>query len=183
LCDSSTCYDSVRIIDLRPYHSVTLVLCPTVLTTGPYAFGRLVDYDFLVYDSSFVNAALVNLPASVLTPYPNPAVVAEMDGESLIFRFGAPTDTTTFPSYSNVLMQLDIYSVAGELVRTLEGIYDGRDRVGPIPGQIYEIGWDMKNQAGKEVASGVYLAVARLFKGSSRMTPLAENRVKVAVIR
>jgi hypothetical protein len=106
-----------------------------------------------------------------------------MDGQLLTFRFGAKTDTTSFPAYSTVLMQLDIYSVAGELVRTLEGIYAGQDRIGPVPGQVYEIGWDMKNQAGREVASGVYLAVARLFGGPGRTNPLAEDRVKVAVIR
>jgi hypothetical protein len=182
-CVSPPCYDSIRVIDLRPYHSITLLLCPTILSTGPYAFGGYVDFDFFVYDSSLVNEALVNLPASVLTPYPNPAVVGEMDGESLTFRFGATTDTTSFPTYSTVLMQLDIYSVAGELVRSLEGVYSGQDRIGPVPGQVYEIGWDMKNQAGKEVASGIYLAVARLFGGQGRTNPLAEERVKVAVIR
>jgi hypothetical protein len=171
------------VIDLRPYHSMTLVLCPTTLSIGPYPFGGHVDFDFYVYDTSFVDETLVNLPASVLTPYPNPAVVGEMDGQLLTFRFGAKTDTTSFPAYSTVLMQLDIYSVAGELVRTLEGIYAGQDRIGPVPGQVYEIGWDMKNQAGREVASGVYLAVARLFGGPGRTNPLAEDRVKVAVIR
>ena len=183
LCDSPPCYDTIRVIDLRPYHSITLVFCPTTLSTGPYPLGGEVKFDFLIYDSSIVNETLVNLSATVLTPYPNPAVVGEMDGESLTFRFGAETDTTSFPAYSTVLMQLDIYSVAGELVRTLEDVYAGQDRIGPTPGQVYEIGWDMKNQAGKEVASGVYLAVARLFGGPDRTNPLAEDRVKVAVIR
>ena len=184
-CASPPCYDTIRVIDLRPYHSITLVLCPTTLSTGPYPFliNGGVDFDFFVYDSSLVDEALVNLPASVLTPYPNPAVTDEMDGESLTFRFGAKTDATSFPTYSTVLMQLDIYSVAGELVRTLEGVYSGQDRIGPLPGQVYEIGWDMKNQAGKEVASGIYLAVARLFGDPDRTNPLAEERVKVAVIR
>jgi len=182
-CGPSTCNDSVRAIDLRPYHSITLVLSPTTFSVGPYAFGRYVDFNFTIFDSSFVNEALVNLPASILTPYPNPAVVNEMDGQSLTFRFGAKTDTTSFPAYSTVLMQLDIYSVAGELVRTLEGVYAGQDRIGPLPGQVYEIGWDMKNQAGRGVASGVYLAVARLFGGPNGATPLTEGRVKVAVIR
>ncbi|MCX6834510.1 MAG: DUF6055 domain-containing protein [candidate division Zixibacteria bacterium] len=183
LCGPSTCNDSVRAIDLRPYHSITLVLCPTTFNFPPYTFGRYVDFNFSIYDSSFVNEALANQPASILTPYPNPAVAREMDGQGLTFRFGAKTDSTSFPAYSTALMQLDIYSVAGELVRTLESVYAGLDRIGPVPGQVYEIGWDMKNQAGKEVASGVYLAVARLFGGADRATPLAEDRVKVAVIR
>jgi hypothetical protein len=182
-CDSSTCFDSLRVIDHRRFHSITVILCPTTLNTGPYSLGDNVLFNFTVFDSSFVDEELINLPGSVLTPYPNPAVVGEMGGETLKFRFGAETDLTSFPSYSTVLMQLDIFNVAGELVKTIAGTYDNQDRVGPVPGQTYEIGWDMKNQSGKEVASGVYLAVARLFGGADRTNPLAEDRVKVAVIR
>jgi len=182
-CGPSTCYDSVRVIDLRPYRSLTLVLTPSTLSTGPYAFGNYVEFAYRIFDTSRVDQRLANLTPAVLTPYPNPAVTREMGGDDLTFRFRTRTDSTSFPVANTALLQLDIYSVAGELVRTLEKPYEGLDRDGPRPGGIYEVGWDMRNQAGKEIASGVYLAVARLFDGPARKTQLAEERVKVAVIR
>jgi hypothetical protein len=176
--DTTTCADSARVINLRPYRSITLIMTPSTPNFGPYLFGNHVDFDFSV----FVNASPANLAPAVLTPYPNPAVVSEMDGEDLKFRFSASTDDVGYPTLTNPVLQLDIYTVAGELVQTLEYGY-GDDRVGPRPGGIYEIGWNMKNQSGKDVASGVYLVVARLFDRTGRQTEVAEKQVKVAVIR
>jgi hypothetical protein len=71
----------------------------------------------------------------------------------------------------------------GELVQTLEYEVSDDERYGQRYGGGYEVGWNMKNQAGKDIASGVYLVVARLFDGTGQKVELAEEQVKVAVIR
>jgi hypothetical protein len=181
-CGPSNCLDSARVIDLRPYRSLTLVMTPS--TPNVMNDTVRVILEFVIFDSSVVNEALVNLSPAVLTPYPNPAVVSEMGGEDLNFRFQVTTDSSSFASMDNPILQLDIFTIAGELVRTVEvEFHEGDDRYGPRPGGGYEVGWDMKNQAGKEVASGAYLAVARLFDGSRKKTQMVEQQVKVAVIR
>ncbi|MEW5796489.1 MAG: MXAN_6640 family putative metalloprotease [Candidatus Zixiibacteriota bacterium] len=181
-CDQ-VCSDSIGVIPLMPYRSLTLALTPTSLSTGPYTFGNQVKFAYSVFDESSVDSSLVNLTPAVLMPYPNPAVISDMGGDDLTFAFRTYTDSVGFAASSHTKLQLDIYTVAGELVRSLERLFTGEDRQGPRPGGMYEVGWDMRNQAGKNVASGVYLAVARLFGGAGFRTQLAEERVKVAVIR
>ena len=41
----------------------------------------------------------------------------------------------------------------------------------------------MKNESGKDVASGIYLVVARMYEGSSTTNLLVTDQTKVAVIR
>jgi len=182
-CDSSTCYDSVAVIDLRPYRSLTLVMTPAIPSVGPYGFGSEVEISYSVFDSAFIDATIVDLEPSLLTPYPNPAVVSAMGGSDLMFRLQAPTDASGFPDLTQVLLRLEVYTVAGEIVRTIDEVQDSHDRSGPRPGGVFEIGWDIKNQAGKDVASGVYLVVARLYEGTSTNTMLVTDQTKVAVIR
>ncbi len=180
--DTTTCADSARVINLHSYRSVTLVLTPSTRIVGPFLFGNLVPVKFGIFNRSTVDENLVDLTPAVLTPYPNPAVVSEMNGQELVFRYRASTDSLSFAATTNPILELEIYTVAGELVRTMEVPF-GDDRYGPRPGGGYDIGWDMKNQSGKDVASGVYLAIARLFDGGHRKLQLVEKQVKVAVIR
>ena len=67
--------------------------------------------------------------------------------------------------------------------RVVAEVQDSHDREGPRSGGVFEIGWDMKNEAGKEVASGVYLAVVRMYEGDSPVELLVTDQTKVAVIR
>ncbi len=182
-CGPSTCNDSVRSIDLRDYRSITLVLTPSSLTAGPYSFGNYIGFAYVIDDTSYIDQGLVDLPPAILTPYPNPAVASEMDGDALTFRFQYPTDSTSFPISNTALLQLDVFNVAGEIVQTLKVAFDGTGREGPRLGGIFETEWDMKNQAGREVASGVYLVVARLYDSQAKAILLVQDRVKVAVIR
>jgi hypothetical protein len=130
-----------------------------------------------------IDSSLLNVPSAVLAPYPNPAVVSEMGGSGLTFRFRLPTDSTTYPAYPTAYLLVDLFTVAGERVKTVEGVFVGEDRTGEHREGVYEAQWNMRNDGGNEVASGVYLACARLFESSDKKSLLAEDRVKVAVIR
>ncbi len=175
--------DTVRIIDVRDYRSVTFIFTPTTVNPYLYSGTAVVNLGYNIGDTSAVDPALANVPAAVLTPYPNPAVINEMGGAQLTFRFQAPTDETSYPTYSQALLLVDLYNVAGEYVSTVSGMFTGDDRTGTHRYGIYEAGWDMKNSAGKDVASGVYVAYARLYEGQDKNELLAEDHVKVAVIR
>jgi len=177
-----TCTDSISFLDLRPYTTATIVFAPSTLNPWRYEPQETLALGYQVSNFSEIDPALVNLSAAVLTPYPNPAVMSEMDGEDLNFRFRVPTDTTSFPIYGTAYLLVDVFNVAGERVRTLEGNYAGESR-DSIQVIYLDAGWDMNNQSGRAVASGVYLAVARLYVDANKQKLLAEDRVKVAVIR
>ena len=120
---------------------------------------------------------------SELIAFPNPSVTAEMTREEVHFRFKLNSSIGTLQVCHAPLMTVDLFTVAGELVATLEGeaslVYvdetsqETRD----------EPYWTMVNQAGARVASGVYIAVARLYCDATRKTLVAENKAKVALIR
>ncbi|MCP4684248.1 MAG: hypothetical protein GY867_02270 [bacterium] len=166
------------LIDAREYRAVTVVFTPA--TPAPSLYSPT-TYLRLGYAASLETAELHG--PSVLSPYPNPAVVAEMGGAPLTFRFQYPTVTVASPLSGTAVLLVDLYTVAGEYVRSLGGDPIGEDVTGNSAYRVFEIGWDMKNQSGRDVASGVYLAYARLYEGSERTELLAEDKVKVAVIR
>lgn len=167
-------------IDARKYRTVTVIFTPT--TPAPARYTPT-TYLPLGYAASLESADAFALGGSVLSPYPNPAVVSEMGGAGLTFRFQYPTDTSAVTLSETALLLVDLYTVAGEYIRTLEGDYFGEDRAGDHLHGLFEVAWDMRNQAGNEVASGVYLAYARLYNNADKTQLLAEDRVKVAVIR
>jgi hypothetical protein len=120
---------------------------------------------------------------SDLHAYPNPAVEANMTNKEVHFRFRIPEYLPTLTNCAPGNMTVDIFSVAGEKVTTLEEdftleSFDG-DQLQTVAGPV----WRMINSSGKAVASGVYIAVARLYCGQFKNELLAENKVKVAVIR
>ena len=68
--------------------------------------------------------------------------------------------------------------MAGERIRTLDGATQSDERLG-----VYTAEWDLKNASGEPVASGVYVAFARLFADSDHKQLLSEDKTKVLVIR
>ena len=182
LCNS-TCNDSSSIIDIDDYSSITLILTPSAPSVGPFDFGEFISFGYVSADSSEVDSSLMNLPAAVLLPYPNPAVLSEMADENITFRFRLPTDETTYPIYDEFKLVIELFTVAGEKVRTIVEDRVSQDIYGPNPGGVFEAEWDLKNGAGNDVASGVYLALAKLYAGTDTGDPLAEDQVKVALIR
>ena len=110
-------------------------------------------------------------------------MASELAGEGVTFRFQVGTDETTTPIRQSAYLLVDVYSIAGERVKTVEGEFAGDDRTGEHRSGIFEAKWDMRNEGGDDVASGVYLAYARLYEGPYKRELLAEDHVKVALIR
>jgi hypothetical protein len=165
------------------YRSITYILSPGVDVAALYYEQILSDDEtarlgYSVDERTIIDEALVNLPSAVLMPYPNPAVVGNMSEEVVSFAFQVDTDTASVAIYSSPTMQVDIYTIAGELVASITDMAFHDELRGR-----YTIEWDMRSAAGSEVASGAYLAYARLFSDPDRSTLLAEDRVKVAIIR
>jgi hypothetical protein len=107
-----------------------------------------------------------------------------MGNQPLVFRFRVPTDSTSFQVSTIVTLKVDLFSVSGELVRSIVTEFDGDTRNSPDPGGTVEATWDMKNQSGKDVASGVYLAVGRLtYVDQTGASVEHVDKTKVAVIR
>lgn len=156
-----------------------------------YSPGVLAEYGYRVRESaSPLDPSRLNVPGAVLYPYPNPAVLAEMTDPMLTFLFQMPTDENGSPILvrdsigpNNIVIRnpqlvVDIFTIAGEYVTTIEQVPELIDELGE-----YRIRWDMKNQSGREVSSGAYIAYARMFESFRRNELLAEAKVKVAIIR
>ena len=175
------------------YRTATLVFTPATTDTSVFYTGSIQGLGYALLDTNFLSPdpTLANLTPAHLIPYPNPAVVSRMGtgaasdkGRNIWFRFQVPTDSAAELIYETPVYKVDMYTVAGELVRTREMQVPGTlDRDTGPPQVIYEIDWDMKNASGRDVASGVYLVYARLYSSEKMMNLLAEARAKVAIIR
>ncbi len=171
----------INMYNRSKFSTITLIFTPASADYHDYSFqdaDTLRYLGFVIDETKGFDSTLVDLPGAVLTPYPNPAVVANMNGQDLRFRFQVPTDASSLPLTTTPAISLDIYNVAGERVRTVSNVRATSVREGT-----YEAGWDMKNASGNNVASGVYVAVARLYVGASTNAPVAEKKVKVLVVR
>ncbi len=184
--------NSVAAVEVKTPHrfeSVTLIWSPASTNPAAYTLNTGLTIAFIMDETYGVDSTLVSVPGTILTPYPNPAVLSQMrerNMSELKFRFQIPTDTGSLPIiWSNPNITLDIFNVAGERVRTLTrpaAVDFATKRSESRTGQ-FETGWDMKNEAGKDVVSGVYIAVARLYVGGANTAPVAEQKVKVVIVR
>jgi hypothetical protein len=180
---------SLKVIQPNQYRSITMIVSPASYAMEAYKTPSY-DYTFGYYvpellDSAridtpiIIDSEFVDIPAAILAPYPNPAVVGDMGGSPLKFRFQIPTDSFSNCIYSEPSFTVDIFSVAGEFVRGFTSVtphHCGRQVE-------FRAEWDMKNERGKEVASGVYIAVGRVYSSAKKHLLLAEDKVKVAIIR
>ncbi len=163
------------------YLNVTIALSPATASNStdyyrsyPYSIPMDVGY---FAEADIETDEYANKPSAVLAPYPNPAVVSRMGVEPLRFRMQVATDAQGLPLIETPYLVVDIFTVAGELVRTVD-----QPEPNPIRG-LYEVAWDMRNDGGTEVASGAYIAYGRLYESDEKKQLLAEDHVKVAIIR
>jgi hypothetical protein len=184
----------VRVTDPRQYRSVTLALAPGSWRYEPYSdpdwdswYGYIITdslVDSLIDTALTIDTAAINVEAAVLTAYPNPAVIKNMSGQNLRFRFTIPTDSQSVPTYLAPLCIVDIYTSAGEYISTVDTIADPYLNPNPyVRTVLFEIDWDMKTEARTDIVSGVYICVAKLYSSANRSELLAEDKAKVLVIR
>ncbi len=164
------------------YRSIAMIFSPASHIRLNYSQYSPIDLAYFVFDKGLVDSAYIGLPASVLTPYPNPAVLSEMDTDSVYFRFQVPTNESSYPVLAGTYLVVDIFSIAGEYLTTIStdqpNLFQGNSAHGEVV-----FGWDLRNKERRPVASGVYIAYARLFSAKKDGQLLAEDKVKVAVIR
>jgi hypothetical protein len=170
-------------IDVNCYHpnqyrSIAIAISPTTFLENLYSASVAPQVGYVISDSGRV---VDRSTYAVLTPYPNPAVIATMAGRPLTFRFQVAADSTNGNVVGNPLLLIDLYTVGGDHVSEFSTTFENADRL--HSGGLFEAAWDMKNGAGKDVASGVYLAYARLWDSPKKDRLLAESKAKVAVIR
>ncbi|PWB74723.1 hypothetical protein C3F09_03280 [candidate division GN15 bacterium] len=165
-------------INAQRFKSITLILTPATNDYTRYHPGSPMQLGYTVPERMAYDSQLVNKPAAILTPYPNPAVVGEMNGQDLRFRFQVPLDSMSLPALPNPKAVIDIFDVAGQYLRTLNLTFSDQVRSG-----VWDANWDMTNGAGSKVASGVYLCVARLFADATTTVPMLESKVKVLIVR
>ncbi|MGH8015672.1 MAG: MXAN_6640 family putative metalloprotease, partial [Candidatus Zixiibacteriota bacterium] len=178
----------------RQYRSITFALAPASWRWEPYTnpdwdswFGYFVTdslVDSLIDTVLTIDTANINVPAAVLTAYPNPAVIKAMAGQNLRFRFKIPTDSISIATYSSPYCVIDIYTLSGEYIKTVDTVANPYEDPNPyIRTVLFEIDWNMKTEASTDISSGVYICLARLYSSQNREELLAENRAKVLVIR
>lgn len=175
----------VDIINPRQYRSITMVLTPATSTYTKYSplGDYFVSFSIPAEKVSF-DSTQSNLMATFFAPYPNPAEFAVMENKVINFKFQVPTDSEGYPiygeSYSGDIpyIVVDIYNTAGEYIKTLEGSDVIDERNG-----LYIAEWDMKNNSDKDVASGVYIANAKLLSRQFTGDVITEAQTKVLVVR
>ncbi|UCC45099.1 MAG: hypothetical protein JSU65_04060, partial [Candidatus Zixiibacteriota bacterium] len=171
------------------FHSITMIVTPTSIDPGYFSPLGAEGLGHSVIDTS--GSPSVAPVSAILTPYPNPAVVPLMGlgdavdkGQNVWFRFDVPATMMGQSIYDECIYTVDVFAVSGELVRTVRAQASGEPMRGEEGLVIrFDIPWDMKNEANRDVASGVYLAYARLREAHNLSALYAEDRAKVAIIR
>ncbi|MEW6411510.1 MAG: MXAN_6640 family putative metalloprotease [Candidatus Zixiibacteriota bacterium] len=174
---------SFYISDLQRYRSATMMFAPASPINDLYNPFNLFLISYSVEsERTVLDSTRLNLPAAMFTPYPNPAVASELGDNGISFKFQVPTDSLGVPIYGyytdDPYIVCDIFSVAGDHVGRIDEIADSDPETGE-----YWIEWNLRNASGKEVASGVYIAVAQLFASRDDKVLLTEEKTKVLVIR
>ena len=176
--------DAVAFITIsqpRQYRSVTLILAPASWKREPFSSA---DWETSYgYFTNEMLAVLPNTPTVLFAPYPNPAVISQMAGGNLNFRFQIATDSAIMPITQKPFGVIDVYTIAGELIKTIEGV-TAPLLIDPVSGTMrVELDWNMRSQSGQLASSGVYLCLMRLYTSIKRDELIAEDRAKVLIVR
>jgi hypothetical protein len=176
------------------YRSLAIIVAPASVQylaytwidySSQYGYFILGTLDSTRIDTLIaVDSSAINIAQAILTPYPNPALVGQMGGENLRFRFQIETDAQSVPTYWSPYLVVDIYTEAGEFIQTADTVANPFENPDPYVRTVeFEVGWDMRNQAGAEVASGVYIALLRMFAEETGSELIGEAKAKVLIVR
>ncbi len=181
--------------NLMAFKSLTVIASAATIDPSYFTPLGLMGFGYFVYDSTATyprDSSTINIKTALLTPYPNPAIVVLMDnesvannGKSITFRFELATDSIGDFINDEPFYLVDIFTVAGERVRSFNADDElvRPDRATSNDYYQIEIPWNMKNDAGLDVNSGVYIVYIRLFTDRIGKELIAEERTKVAIIR
>ncbi len=173
------------VINPQQYSSVWLI--PSISTTNISLF-YLLGSAFFSYGIRDTSGAVPSEPCGAvppttdiepLLPFPNPINVAAGDPEAATFRFQISATADGVPLLGEARAVIDIFTATGDRVTTLESTADPVS-IGPELAA-FEVVWDLTNESGRAVASGVYYCMARLFSVADEL--LAESDAKIAIIR
>lgn len=120
---------------------------------------------------------------SQLIAFPNPSVVKSMSDERVTFRFSLEAGIGLYQNCNSPFMVIDLYTVAGERVATISGTTSLEYLDANTVETRGEPVWEMTTTGGDAVASGVYIALGRLYCDATRDNLIAENKAKLALIR
>jgi hypothetical protein len=169
----------------RLFQSVVFIFSDaSYLDIYRYVADRTQRIAYIIDEKSDSLLDIVPREPSLLDAYPNPAVVAQLGTEPLRFRFQLGTNRKGYLTCAldENLMVVDLFDISGQFVGTIEQLADN-PASNTDDATVHVISWDMKNGRGKDVVSGVYLAIGRLYCGTNRDELLAEGKTKVVVIR
>lgn len=150
-----------------PYYYAVTVADGAVDSIGTdrwFAIRQKVHPRHVEYDSTYTTAASIFGDASLAHVVPNPYKVSstwEVGGEPRIQFVNLPAQST-----------VRVFTGAGDWVITLTGSRNGPDDDDPATDRIF---WDLRNEAGQDVVSGIYI-----FKVES---PFGEKVGRFVVIR
>ena len=134
------------------------------------------EYDVLaLMRGRLAPAAFVPLNLNGLVTFPNPWRRAA--GAANPVYFFADDTSTANP---NIQVSIQIYDIRGQLVRTISDSYTNLQAdTTSVRGGFRIATWDVRNNSGREVASGVYPYVLKIFDGVFAKT----YKGKLAVVR
>ncbi len=160
---------------------VMVVITPVITDVNVYGYSQRFDYAFFVLDSLDDTINTVNYMSKV---YPNPCDPAHLC-ESMKFEIEKSfVDTFNEPA----TLMITILNPAGEKIRTLYYDFENPSNSDePLISHdfttVFTPSWDLKNESGYDVASGVYMAYWQLKFTQSSLAEQMTFKSKFAVIR
>ncbi len=131
-------------------------------------------YDLFAVRSGLVPSEFTPLKIDNLHTYPNPW----MPGLAGEITFNA--DNVEYTQGQMLKVNIEIYDIRGKLVRSIVNVISGEAGIQPgVFGGIDLAKWNIRNNAGKQVASGVYFYVLRATDGITSKT----IKGKIGIVR
>jgi len=162
--------DQYVITGTEDLFNLMAVITPVLVDVNAYNYSQKFDYAFAVTDTVVSIDSLVYF--NFTAPYPNPCL-PEGSCNSITFK----VEKSFLDAFPPTLLEVTIFNVAGEKICDLQ-----TDAAGNLE---MSLDWNLKNESGYDVASGVYLAYWRLsFANDSTNTRNDKTyKSKIAIIR
>lgn len=162
---------AIQLPNPTDYLDAVMMITQTAIDTGAFldtAVSRRYQFGYTVQDSSTFSLAVEEQPYTMRAVYPNPVVAA--DQSSVRFSLDRPLDE--LPEGA-ITLRVTIFTENGEKVRDDLSVSGSRPSL--------SLDWNLQNNSGRAVASGVYIALEQII--SSTGDKLTSVTSKILVIR